>query len=61
MRAAVEEERVGGRVAGLGRGGGVGVVAVADVFGGGDAVVDDAVGEEEEVGCEGEGPGAGDC
>ena len=26
-----------------------------------DAVVDDAVGEEEEVGGEGEGAGAGDC
>ena len=25
------------------------------------AVVDDAVGEEEKVGGEGEGPGAGDC
>ena len=55
--AGVEEEGVGVVV-----GGGVGGVgvAVADEFGGFDAAVDDAVGEVDEVGGEGEGPGAGD-
>lgn len=42
----------------------VGIVvleAVADVFLVAEAVVNDSVGEEEEVGCEGEGPCAGYC
>lgn len=41
---------------------GIGVIeAVAEVFFFAEAVVDDAIGEEEEVGCEWEGPGAGYC
>lgn len=41
---------------------GIGVAeAVPEIFLIAEAVVDDAVGEEEEVGCEWEGPGAGYC
>lgn len=49
---------VGNRGGGGTFGGGDVVAEVLFVF---DALVDDAVGEEEEVGGEGEGPGAGDC
>ena len=57
VSAGIEEEGVG-LVVGCGFGGVD--VAVADEFFGFDAAVDDAVGEVDEVGGEGEGPGAGD-
>lgn len=65
LRAGGEVEGVelvggGGGGGGRGWGWGCGGEAVAHVGFCGEAVVDDAVGEEEEVGCEGEGPGAGD-
>ena len=54
VAAGLDQERVGGVV------GGVIVEAIADVFVVLDSLVNDAVGEKEEVGGEGEGPGAGD-
>jgi len=68
LGAGGEVEGVEGRGGGwwgLGGGGGGGgggwEEVVAEVGLRGEALVDDAVGEQEEVGCEGEGPCAGDC
>ena len=58
MGAGVDEEGVLWVGRGVRGGGGGG--AVANVFFGGETAVDDAVGEVDEVGGEGEGPGACD-